>query len=207
MLNSLRLKDEKEVKIKINNYLLRGYSCEKFQNTLNELFNQSLNKVSYRKVLLTLEECEYINKLKNILDLHFCKKPNLNPGMIFEFWLYYTVLEFFRESKKDVKVVRNLDVKYKDSGLTEIDLLVEYNNKIIIFECKNKFVGSNTLLKLLGVMNLLNIKNGVIATTKKFKWNLDKEEISKNCNIYILDKLLEKDKNKIFKEFKYIFKM
>lgn len=54
-------------------------------------------------------------------------------------------------------------------------------------------------------MKILNINFGVLASTKGFYGNLKKEDIFKEYNIYILDKLIEKEKNKIFKELKDIF--
>jgi hypothetical protein len=54
-------------------------------------------------------------------------------------------------------------------------------------------------------MKMLNINVGILASTKEFYGNIKKEDIFEEYNIYILDKLIEKDKNKIFKELKEIF--
>ncbi len=204
MLNSLKLINEKEVKIKIKNFTLKGFSCINLDTCLEELFLLTLSKLKYRRELLNFEDTEFIKNFTKKIEPKFNKKPHLNNGIVFELWVYYMVMEYFKN--KDVKILRNVDVRYNGNNITEIDLFVEYNNNYFIFECKNKFVGSNTIFKLFGIMKILDICNGVIATTKKFKWNLEKEDILKECNIYILDELLEKDKNRIFKELKDIFK-
>jgi len=119
--------------------------------------------------------------------------------------MYYTLIEFFKENNIDAKVIRNLDVSYKGNIFTEIDLFVDVFGKNFIFECKNRHISSNAILKLYGIMKILNINFGVLASTKGFYGNLKKEDIFKEYNIYILDKLIEKEKNKIFKELKDIF--
>jgi hypothetical protein len=225
MLNNLKLKNEREFKIKIDNYVLRGFIYTDEEDSIYKLFNMSLSKIRYRKAVFnnfnlpkikeTYKNKDIAKKIKEndsyFLELianirkdfnGFC---HLSSGTLFELWVYYAVIEFFKENGTDAKIVRNLDVSYKGSSFTEIDLFVEIDKKRVIFECKNRYISSNAILKLYGVMKILNIDYGILASTKEFSGNLKKEDIFEEYNIYILDKLIEKDKNKIFKELKEIF--
>ncbi|ACV24779.1 hypothetical protein [Methanocaldococcus fervens] len=224
MLSNLKLKNEEEFKIKIDAYVLKGFIYKDDEDNIHKLFSMALSKIRYRKAVFNnfnlpkIKESyknkkitekikendnyflELVNKIKKDFDC-FCY---LCPGTLFEFLVYYAVVEFFKENSLDAKIVRNLDVSYKGNSFTEIDLFVEVNNKRIIFECKNRCISSNTILKLYGVMKILNINYGILASTREFNGNLTKEDIFKEYNIYILDNLLEKDKNKIFKELKEV---
>ncbi|AIJ06324.1 hypothetical protein JH146_1482 [Methanocaldococcus bathoardescens] len=224
MLSNLKLKNEREFKIKIDDYVLRGFIYTDDEDNIYKLFNMALSKIRYRKAVFNnfnlpkirerYRNREITEKIKEndnyFLELidrimkdfgYFCY---LSSGTLFELWVYYTVIEFFKEHKENAKIVRNLDVSYKGNSFTEIDLFVEINNKRVIFECKNRYISSNAILKLYGIMKILNVDYGILASTKEFTGNLKKEDIFKEYNIYILDKLIEKEKNKIFKELREV---
>lgn len=224
-MNKLKLKNEREVRIRFGEYKLTGFSSDN-RNNLYKLFNLTLSKIRYRKAMLEhnfhLPKIKESHKPKEITekikenDIYFLelldeiKKDfkdfcSLDAGTLFELFMYYTLIVFFKENNIDARVVRNLDVSYKGNVFTEIDLFVDVFGKNFIFECKNRYISSNAILKLYGIMKILNINFGVLASTKGFYGNLKKEDIFKEYNIYILDKLIEKEKNKIFKELKEIF--
>jgi hypothetical protein len=224
-MNKLKLKNEKEVKITFGKYSLVGLSCDD-KNSINSLFNLALSKIRYRRAILennfNLPEVRDKGRYKEISekikenDIYFLelidniKKDfkdfcSLDAGTLFELFVYYTLIEFFEENSIEAEVVRNLNVSYKGEMFTEIDLFVDVFGNNFIFECKNRYISSNAILKLYGIMKMLNINVGILASTKEFYGNIKKEDIFEEYNIYILDKLIEKDKNKIFKELKEIF--
>ncbi|MEO2117898.1 MAG: hypothetical protein ABGW92_05815 [Methanocaldococcus sp.] len=224
-MNKLKLKNEKEVRIKFGEYKLTGFSSDN-GNNLYKLFNLTLSKIRYRKAMLEhnfhLPKIKESHKPKEITekikenDIYFLELINeikkdfkdfcsLDAGTLFELFMYYTLIVFFKENNIDAKVVRNLDVSYKGNIFTEIDLFVDIFGKNFIFECKNRYISSNAILKLYGIMKILNINYGILASTKEFYGNIKKEDIFEEYNIYILDKLVEKEKNKIFKELREIF--
>ncbi|XRO77247.1 hypothetical protein ACO3VM_01590 [Methanocaldococcus sp. 10A] len=226
-MNKLRLKNEKEVKINFGKYCLVGFSCDD-KNSINSIFNLALSKIRYRKAILeynfNLPEVRDNGRYKKISerikknDIYFLelidkiKKDfkdfcSLDTGTLFELFVYYMLMEFFDENGIEARVVRNLNVSYKGEAFTEIDLFVDVFNKKFIFECKNRYISSNAILKLYGIMKMLDINFGILASTKEFYGNIKKGDIFEEYNIYIIDNLLIKEKNKIFKELKEIFEI
>ncbi len=218
------LKNEREFKIKINDYMLKGLIYIEDDDNIYKLFNMALSKIRYRKAILNNFDLPKINKCgnKEVVekirenDNYFLNLLNeikkdfenfccLSSGTLFELLVYYTLVEFFKENNQEAKIVRNLDVFYKGNSFTEIDLFVESKDKMVIFECKNRYINVNAILKLYGVLKILNVDYGILASTKEFHGNLKKEDIFREYNIYILDELIKKDKNRIFKELREIF--
>ncbi|WP_457612085.1 hypothetical protein, partial [Methanocaldococcus sp.] len=204
---SLLLKNEVNRNIKINPYILRGKSING-RCDIEALFYLASSKPKYRRYLLENinNDDETFNSLLRRANLIY--KLNLYPpGTVFELWTYFLIKKFFETYNIDGEVYRNLNIEYNGKSISEIDVLAKVNNKIYIFECKNKNVTFNILLKFYGIVKLLKLDRGVIATTKIFCGNLDKEDIAKELNIFILDRLEEKDENRIFKELRIIFEI
>ncbi|WP_017981081.1 hypothetical protein [Methanocaldococcus villosus] len=203
-------KGEKKIKVKIGNYMLEGIKLEE-ENKLYEFFNLALNKLRYRKAIFNnflLSEIKNINRLQKIheIDEYFLKLldelnkeinlMSLSKGIIFELFICYSFFILF----SDIEVMRNLNVYYNNRHFTEIDMLLNGKNRIV-GECKNRAIFANDILKLFGLITTLNADFGLLISSKKFNI-IKKEEVFYEYNIYILDNLFEKDKNKIYKEVK-----
>ncbi|WP_456419872.1 hypothetical protein, partial [Methanocaldococcus infernus] len=187
---NILLKNEVNKNIKVKSYILRGISPSGHVD-IQDLFYLSLSKPKFRKHLMerSFNDDETFNSLLRRANLLY-KLDTLPQGTLFELWTYFLIKKFFEYFNIDGEVYRNLNVEYNGKSITEIDIVARVNNNLYIFECKDRNITLNMLLKFYGIVKLLNQDIGVMATTKIFCGNLEKEEISEEFNIFILDKVL-----------------
>ncbi len=133
-----------------------------------------------------------------------------DKGTTFELWFYYTLMNYLHEKfKKEYNIFRNMEVYYIKSTLqiTEIDVLAVVAGGIIACECKNTAdEDMGMILKFYGVMNMLGINYGIFACTSEYNEKIiPKNEVFNKYGIVIIDNLIHKSKDDIFKELDKIF--
>ncbi|ETA68511.1 MAG: hypothetical protein PWQ51_1719 [Methanolobus sp.] len=103
-------------------------------------------------------------------------------GLLLEVWLYHSLKEHFNDDpnydiyhsvnlRKEGKDVENidelLDSENENNSFTvsEIDILINYQKKpMCVIECKNKKSNMQDVMKLKGLMTLLQINKGILFT-------------------------------------------
>ena len=137
----------------------------------------------------------------------------LESGKAFEVWFYYVVLFFVSENydnPEDFYLLRNVLINLKDKGtITDIDtFIMDRRKKSVIFgECKNGKIDYSDILKFYALMKKFRAERGIFAIGDKYTKNIDKDEIREEFGIYIIDDLLNKDKDTIFKELNEVFEV
>ncbi len=158
------------------------------------------------------EDCDgsYVEGCICEIDKDFIEFWFKDKGTTFELWFYYVLINYFYNClKKNYLIFRRMEVYYNKSSspITEIDVLAAVDDRVIAGECKNtKSVNMEMILKFYGVMNMLGINYGVFACTSKYNENIiPKNEVFNKYGIVIIDNLMHKPKEYIFKELDKIF--